>query len=406
MVATPTVNPLPSGMPARSLTSTLLPLRAWAVTIIWVCVVLGASSALAACGSSPQHGTSTTTSTTSAAQSLSTLENWPTTAVTLQETGSDLLAPLFQLWSEKIHQEWPAVTLVTASKGSDAGVAAAVAGTANIGASDAYLTAAQVQQYPALLNIPLVVSSVVVIADLPGVSAHLNLDGPTIAAMYMGKITNWNDPKIAALNPGITLPNLAVAPVHRSDSSDDTLWLTTFLAAADPTGWGQRGAPGPVVPWPIVPGQLAVNGDAGVVQACQRTRGCLAYVAGAYLQQASAAGLTYFAIKNKAGQFESPSRSTISAAASSFVPSTPPSAAVSTVFGPGADGYPIVNYEYAIVPSKQPSALAAQATRAVLAWSIDPTGGAGAAYLDQFSFVALPDPVLADAAKLISQIGP
>ncbi|HLI74182.1 MAG TPA: phosphate ABC transporter substrate-binding protein PstS [Acidimicrobiales bacterium] len=365
------------------------------------------SGVLAACGSSSPHqarSSSTTTSTTTPAQSLSALETWPTTAVTLQETGSDLLAPLFLLWSEKIHQEWPAVSLATAGHGSDTGVASAAAGSVNLGASDAYLSAAQMQQYPALLNVPLVVAPMVVIANVPGVTGRLNLDGPTIAAMYMGKITNWNDPKIAAMNPGITLPNLAVAPVHRSDSSDDTLWFTTYLAAADPTGWGQRPPPGPVVPWPIVAGQVAVNGDAGVVAACQRTKGCISYLAGSFLSQASSVGLTYFALKNKAGHFEIPSMASIAAAATGLVPQTPASGAVSMVFGPAPDGYPIVNYEYAIVPSKQPSALAAQAVRASLAWSLDPSGGSAPAYLDQFDFAPLPDPVLADAAKLIAQI--
>ena len=372
-----------------------------------LCALALGVTLLGACGSSGGRGTSrsSTTTTTSAAESLATLEAWPGTAVTLQETGSELLAPLLLLWSEKIHQLWPTVSVVTAAKGSDTGVAAAAAGIANMGASDAYLTSAQMQEFPGLLNIPVAVSSIAVIANVPGITTQLKLDGPTISAMYMGKIANWNDPHIAALNPGVTLPNLAVAPVHRTDSSDDTLWFTSFLAAADPSGWGKRPPPAAVVPWPVVATQVPVNGDGGVIQACQRTHGCIGYVASSFLGQASAAGLTYFALKNMAGNFEAPSQATVTSAVSALLPSTPANAAVSAVFGPAADGYPIVNYEYAIVASKQPNATAAQAVRSVLAWGINPAKGAAPGYFKQFNFVVLPDAVIADAAKLISQIG-
>ncbi len=177
-----------------------------------VSVIAASAVLLAACSSSPKTSTSTTTApttTTTPAASLSSLENWPTTSVSLQETGSSLLYPLFNRGPRHIQKQWPTVSITTASTGSGTGISSAAAGTVNIGASDAYLSPAQIQQYPGLENIPLAISAQQVNYNVPGLTGHLKLDGPTIAAIYQGKITKWNDAKIAALNPGVTLPDIA-----------------------------------------------------------------------------------------------------------------------------------------------------------------------------------------------------
>ncbi len=213
-------------------------------------VAAAAAVLLAACSSSPSTTATTkaTTTTTSAAASLQSLENWPTNSVSLQETGSSLLYPLFNLWTAQIQKEWPSVSITTASTGSGTGISSAAAGTVNIGGSDAYLSPAQVQQYPALENIPLAISGQQVNYNLPGLTGNLKLDGPTIAAIYAGKITKWNDAKIAALNPGVKLPAIPIITVHRSDSSGDTFLFSSFLTASDPSGWTIP--PGTTVAWP------------------------------------------------------------------------------------------------------------------------------------------------------------
>jgi len=369
-----------------------------------VSVMAAAAVLLAACSSSPSTTPTThaTTSTTSAAASLSSLQNWPTSSVALQETGSSLLYPLFNLWTAQIQKEWPSVSITTASTGSGTGISSAAAGTVNIGASDAYLSPAQVQQYPTLENIPLAISAQQVNYDVPGVTGNLKLDGPTIAAIYQGKITKWNDAKIAALNPGITLPDIAIVTVHRSDSSGDTFLFSSFLTASDPSGWTIP--PGTTVAWPAIPGAVAAMGNGGMVQACKANPGCIAYIGISYLSQATADGLGYAQLKNKSGAFEMPTQTAISAEAASFAQSTPASGAISMIFGPASGGYPIVNYEYAIVPGTQPSALAAQATKAVLAWAIDPTGGSASTYLDKVNFVALPSQVVTLSTALIAKV--
>ncbi len=371
-----------------------------------VVVLAGVALLAAACGSSkapPSSSPSTSPSTTSAV-SLSSLENWPTTAVSLQETGSSLLFPLFNLWVQQIAKDWPSVTVQTASTGSGAGVTAAETGTANIGASDAYLAPAAVQQYPDLENIPLAISAQQVSYNIPGLSAitHVKLSGKVLAGIYQGTITNWDNAKITALNPGVKIPSLTIVPIHRVESSGDTFLFTSFLSASDPSGWTI--APDTTVTWPNVPGALTAMGNGGMVTTCQNTPGCVAYIGISYLKQATTAGLGYAALQNKAGHFEAPSPASITAEADSFTASTPSSGTVSMIYGSQSDGYPIVNYEYAIVPTKQPSALAAQAVKAVLAWAIDPTGGAASTYLGQVGFVALPTAVQSISTRLISKV--
>ncbi len=366
-------------------------------------VVAASAILLAACSSTPKAAAPPkATTTTAPAITLSSLENWPTSPVALQETGSSLLYPLFNLWTAQIEKEWPSVSITTASTGSGTGISSAAAGTVNIGASDAYLSPAEVQQYPALENIPLAISGQQINYNIPGLTATLKLDGPTIAAIYEGKITKWNDAKIAALNPGVTLPDIPIITVHRSDSSGDTFLFTSFLAASDPSGWTI--APDTTVAWPNVTGAVAAMGNGGMVQACQANPGCIAYIGVSYLSKATAAGLGHAALKNKAGNYEQPTQASISAAAASFASSTPATGAVSMIFGPATDGYPIVNYEYAIVPSTQSSAAAAQATKAVLAWAIDPSGGNASTYLNQVNFVALPSAVVSISTKLIAKV--
>ncbi|HVC70681.1 MAG TPA: phosphate ABC transporter substrate-binding protein PstS [Acidimicrobiales bacterium] len=369
-------------------------------------VVLAAVALLAAaCSSSPAPKASTsTTGPTSAAVSLSSLENWPTATVALQETGSSLLFPLFNLWVQQIAKEWPSVSVQTASTGSGAGVTAAETATANIGASDAYLAPAAVQQYPDLENIPVAISAQQVNYNIPGLpsTTHLKLSAKVLAGIYQGSITNWDSPKITSLNPGVTIPKVGIVPIHRADSSGDTFLFTSFLSTGDPSGWTI--APDTTVTWPNVPGALTAMGNGGMVTTCQSTPGCAAYVGVSYLKQATAAGLGYAALQNKAGSFETPTAASITAEAQSFTTSTPASGTISMIYGSQSNGYPIVNYEYAIVSTKQPNALAAQAVKAVLAWAIDPSGGASPTYLDQVGFVALPSAVQALSTTLVSKV--
>jgi phosphate transport system substrate-binding protein len=323
----------------------------------------------------------------------------------ITETGSSLLYPLMRSWAAAYQQQNPGVTVTTASTSSGAGITAASAGTAAIGASDAYLSSGDEVKKPALRNIPLAVSAQTVVYNLPGISAssHVRLNGPLLAGIYDGTITMWNDPAISALNPNLTLPAIKIVPVHRSDSSGDTFLFTSYLSTQD-TGWNAKVGYGTIVSWPSVPGAEQQKGSLNMLRACQSAPGCVAYNGISYLAQAKADGLGEAELANAAGQYTLPDAATIQASVGAFVSLTPPSETISMIDGPGAAGYPIVNYEYAVVSTKQPDAAKASALRAFLRWVI--TTGNKASYVDAVGFQPLPAALVTLGEQQIEEIGP
>jgi phosphate transport system substrate-binding protein len=323
--------------------------------------------------------------------------------VSLSETGSTLLYPLMKIWSAAYSRLYPQVSVTAGATGSGAGIAEAAAGTVSIGASDAYLSSGDVVKNPALLNVPLAISAQQVNYNVPDLRAgvHLMLNGAVLAQMYEGKITQWNSPAIAALNPGVELPRLKVVPLHRSDSSGDTFLFTGYLSAHDP-GWNHDIGYGTAVDWPVTKGPVAWAKNSGMVAGCKVTPGCVAYAGISYLSQALADGLGEAQLANATGQYLLPTPASVSAAVAAFAPSTPANETISMIDGPAADGYPLVNYEYAIVSMRQPSAVMARDIKAFLHWVI--TSGNSPHYLGQVRFQPLPASMVSQSTAQIMKI--
>ena len=339
------------------------------------------------------------------AVSLASLETPPQGSVSLNETGSTLLYPLFNLWGPAYSKLHPNISLTTAGTGSGTGISQASAGTVQIGASDAYLSPAQVQKDPGLLNIPLAISAQMINYNIPGFSGTLKLNGKVLSAIYQGKITHWNDPKIGALNPGASLPNVTIYPLHRSDGSGDTFIFSQYLSKQDPNGWGQKIGYGTTVGFPGFSTALGELGNGGMVTGCAKTPGCVAYIGVSYRTQTQAKNLGEADIENGSGNYEALTSQTVAAEAASFAGSTPASGAISLVDGTSAaSGYPIINYEYAIVNKRQSSSSTAQAVKALLAWTMDPNGGSASSFLNQVAFKSLPASAVAVSIKLLSEI--
>jgi phosphate transport system substrate-binding protein len=330
-------------------------------------------------------------------------------SATISETGSSLLAPQAQTWAEAYHQANPDVTVTIKSTSSGTGISAASAGTADIGASDAYLSSGDLVQSPTLLNIALTVSAQTVIYNLPGLSqgSHVSLDGQVLAEIYQGTITMWNDPRIAGLsaNKGLNLPPLKIVPLHRGGSSGDTFLFTSYLSTQDPA-WDAAIGYGTTAVWPPAGGPAVAAGEASstaMVQACTSTPGCIGYNGISYLSKALAGNLGYASLKNNAGGYTLPTPAAVSAAVGSFVPITPPNETISMIDGPAPSGYPIVNYEYAVVKATAPNAAKASALRAFLRWVI--TTGNGTSYLKDLGFQPLSGPLVALGEQQIAEIG-
>ncbi len=260
---------------------------------------------------------------------------------------------------------------------------------------------------PTLLNVPLAVSAQTIIYNLPDVSGHVQLNGAILAGIYDGAVTMWNDPLIAAINPHVTLPAMKIVPVRRSDSSGDTFLFTSYLSTGNQSPqdqqWNRQIGYGTTVTWPSVSGELVETGSVGVLHACATTPGCVAYNGISYLAQAQSAGLGEAALANDAGQYTLPTAAAITASVGSFVSLTPPNETISMIDGPALTGYPIVNYEYAVVSTRQPDAAKASALTAFLKWII--TTGNQPRYVDPVGFQPLPSALVTLGEQQIREIG-
>jgi phosphate transport system substrate-binding protein len=363
----------------------------------------------AACGSSSP---SPSTSSTAAAAKMvgAALPTSPAkTPETITETGSSLLYPLMGTWTSAYQKQFvnsssaPLVTIETGSTGSGTGITDASTGTINIGASDAYLSSSDLQTYPSMENIALAISAQQINYNLPTVKKPLKLDGTVLAEIYTGKITKWNDSAIAALNPGVSLPALTIVPLHRADSSGDTFLFTSYLNAQDSSAWSSSNV-GTSISWPTVSGALAETGNGGMVTGCAATKGCIAYIGISYLSKTEAAGLGQAELKNGAGQYEAPTPATISAEANAETSKTPASETLSMINASATGGYPIVNYEYAIVNKKQTNGTIAEDIRAFLYWTVH-TGQSATSYLSAVDFQPLPSSVVTLSDNQIAKIG-
>ena len=235
------------------------------IRLAFAAAALAPVALLAACSSSPSTPSSSSTASSSPAKSSSG-------STTVSETGSTLLLPLVSSWQVAYGALNPKILITTSGTGSGTGIADAAAGTVNIGGSDAYLSPADISQYPGLLNIPVSVAALNINYNLPQVKKPLNLNGTVLAQIYSGKITKWNNSAIAALNKGVTLPSTTIVTLHRADSSGSTFLFTSYLNAQDPSGWTGSNV-GTTVTWPTVPGATAETGSGGMVKGCAGHQG-------------------------------------------------------------------------------------------------------------------------------------
>lgn len=320
--------------------------------------------------------------------------------VTIKEAGSTLLYPLVTTWAtayERLHGD---VRVTTLASGSGAGVAAALDGSAEIGASDAYLAPDQ-ERAAELVQIPLAISAQFVAVNVPGWKTP-RLDGETLAGIYAGKIVRWNDARIVALNPGVALPGLPIAPLHRSDRSGDTYLFTSYLVASAPRAWTHP--PSTSATWAVMDGSLAARGNRELLELARNTRGAIAYVGISLYAQAEGYGIAIAELKNRDGAFVAPSAAAVRAALAR-APQPQHDGRISLIDLPGPGTYPIVNVEYAVVKKKQTDPAVATAIRRFLSWVIERDGGNAAALLDPVHFVPLTDALRAIGREHLTQIG-
>jgi phosphate transport system substrate-binding protein len=305
--------------------------------------------------------------------------------------GSTLVAPLVAQWSNDYAKKTGS-TITYGAIGSGGGIAQITARTVDFGASDAPFSPDQADQCKNCLQVPWALAATLVSYNVKGAPAKLKLDGPTLANIYLGKITKWNDAAIAKLNPGASLPSTNITPVYRSDSSGDTYAFSDFLAKVSPE-WKSKEGVSTQVSFPTGTGG---KGNDGVAAAVSRTDGALGYLAISYVFSNN---LDYALIENAAGKFPVPGSDSISAAAAA-VTKIPADNAISLTNPPASapTAYPISTFTYALVPQ---SSSKAKALRDFLTYAIGP----GQKFAPKLQFATLPNRVLEAGKQTIAKIG-
>ncbi len=241
-----------------------------------------------------------------------------------------------------------------------------------------------------VLYFPIVISPITVPYNLPGIKS-LKLDAPVMADIFQAKITKWNDPAIAALNPGVKLPSTAITIAHRSDSSGTTQNFSQFLVEGAPGVW-KLGSDS-TINWPA--NSQGGSGNSGVAQIIKTTAGAVGYVDYA---DAKASGLTWASIKNKAGNYVEPSVQSATEAASNA--SVKPDLTFSAIWASGAQSYPITAQSWVLVYQKQSSSNTTKMLQAYIGYLV----GDGQKLLPQLGYAPLPSNIDQQAKAQISKI--
>jgi phosphate transport system substrate-binding protein len=335
-------------------------------------------------------------------------------ALTVTETGSTLVFPLFQAWATAHAKINPEIHVIAGASDSGTGVARVIANQVQIGTSDAYMSDVQVMANRHVINIPLCISAQTVDANLPELRGNaLKLSGPVLAGIYTGTIREWDAAPIAAINQGIRLPHKTIIPIHRAEGSGDTFIFTQFLSFStpklaggmdDPAGWERKFGYGTSMHWPPVAGSLTASGNQEMLEMLSRTPYAIGYLGASFKTGADQAGLETAMLQNQDGKFLLPTAATITAAAAALTPRTPADERLTLVFAPGADSYPLINYEYAIVSTEQPNHQVAAAISSFLLWCISPQGGSTASFLEPLHVIALPTAIRALSEIQIAKI--
>jgi len=319
-------------------------------------------------------------------------------ATVINGAGSTFVSPLVSVWTPALGSAFD-YTVQYSGIGSGGGIQAIQNRTVDFGASDAPLTPDQFSGCNGCVQIAWALAGTSIPYNIPGLevpkNTNLRLSGPVLAKIYMGHITNWNDPAIKSMNPKATLPDLKITPVYRTGNSGTTYNFTDYLSAVDAT-WKSQVGMGQSVNWPAGTG---ANGSAGVTGVVANTPGALCYVDTAF---AVTNHLRFAAIQNAAGKFISPSIRNVAAAGAS-VKSVPASNEIHIVNPPKSSptAYPISTYTYIIVPTK--SSKAAE-LRKLIFWAL--TQGQTSKYTAKLWFAAIPKTVLVASEKTLRQIQP
>jgi phosphate transport system substrate-binding protein len=305
--------------------------------------------------------------------------------------GATFPYPIYSKWFDEYVKVDPSVRFNYQSIGSGGGQKQILAQTVDFGASDGPMSDENLAKAPGkILHIPTVAGAVVLTYNLSG-NPSLKLDGDTIAGIFLGQIKKWNDPKLAALNPGAKLPDQDIVVVHRSDGSGTTFIFTDYLSKVS-SEWKQKAGNNTSVNWPT---GIGGKGNEGVSGQVKQTPGAIGYVELIYATQNK---MPYAEVKNSAGEFVKPSLESITSALAAA--DIPDDFRFSMTNAPGKDAYPICGATWLLVYEQQKDAAKGKKLVEFLKWSLKD----GEKMAKDLDYAPLPDTVQERVLKRINEI--
>lgn len=283
--------------------------------------------------------------------------------INIQGAGATFPYPLYSKWIAEYQNSHPKVRINYQSIGSGGGIRQIIERTVDFGASDAPMKDDELAKAPGkILHIPMTLGAVVIAYNLPDVKS-VKLSPDVLAAIFLGDLKKWNDPKIAKLNPDLKLPPTDISIAYRSDGSGTTAVFTDYLSHIS-SAWKEKVGAGKSVKFPV---GLGAKGNEGVSGQIKTTPGTVGYVELAYAKQT---GLTVAALQNKAGKFVEASVGSMTAAAAGVAANIPDDLRVSIVDAPGDGAYPICAFTYILPYEDQKDATKGKALAEFLWWAV------------------------------------
>jgi len=317
---------------------------------------------------------------------------WAGKFMLINGAGATFPYPIYSKWFSEYAKVNEGVNFNYQSIGSGGGIRQITAQTVDFGATDGPMTDDQLRSAPApILHFPTVLGGVVPIYNLPGVNENLNFTQAALTGIFLGNITNWNNPEIAKANPGVSLPNKPIVVVHRSDGSGTTFVWTDFLSSAS-IAWKAKVGKSTSVNWPV---GLGGKGNEGVSALVQQTPYAIGY---AELGYATNNKIPYGKVQNKTGQFVECTAQTISSAAASA--KMPKDFRVSIVNPVGQDAYPVSSFTWLLVYKQQTDRAKGEALISFLRWMLKE----GQKYTEPLGYAPLPSEVIQMEESAIEQI--
>ncbi|HHW4680019.1 MAG TPA: phosphate ABC transporter substrate-binding protein PstS [Xylella taiwanensis] len=305
--------------------------------------------------------------------------SFATQATDITGAGSSFVYPVLSKWSAA-YAEKSGNRINYPSIGSGGGIAQIKAATVDFGASDKPLSTKELNQF-GLAQFPIVTGGIVPVFNVPGVTAGtVKLDGTTLANIFIGKISKWNDPAIMALNPGLAFPEMKITVVHRSDSSGTTFNFTNYLSKVSPE-WKQKVGEGTTVQWST---GIGGKGNEGVAAYVKQIRGGIGYVEYAYALQNN---LSYAGMKNAAGHYVMPNDKSFSAAAATADWQSSKDFNLIITNSPGPDAWPITATTWAILYKKAKNPVSSKTALDFFKWCFEN----GQSLAEQLDYVPLPN---------------